>query len=54
MTSSEPRGEAIGEPAWVRAILIGLALVLILAIVVLPLAVVVIEALSEGIGAYGS
>ncbi|MGH8030578.1 MAG: sulfate ABC transporter permease subunit CysW [Arenimonas sp.] len=52
MASTELRGEATGEPAWVRAILIGLAMVLILAIVVLPLAVVIVEALGEGIGAY--
>jgi sulfate transport system permease protein len=44
--------EATSEPAWVRVLLIGLALVLILAIVVLPLAVVVVEALGKGVGAY--
>jgi sulfate/thiosulfate transport system permease protein len=52
MASVEIRHEATTEPAWIRAALIGLALVLILAIVVLPLAVVVVEALGKGIGAY--
>jgi sulfate transport system permease protein len=44
--------DATGEPAWVRAILIALALALIAFIVVLPLAVVIVEALAEGVGAY--
>jgi sulfate/thiosulfate transport system permease protein len=52
VASIEVRHEAINEPAWVRAGLIALAIVLILAIVVLPLAVVVVEALGEGVGAY--
>jgi len=52
MASTELRDPTIDEPAWVRTILIGLAIVLILAIVVLPLAVVVVEALGKGIGAY--
>lgn len=52
MASVEVRHEATNEPAWVRALLIGLAIVLILAIVVLPLAIVIVEALSEGVGAY--
>ena len=43
---------AVSEPAWVRALLIGLAVLLIGAIVVLPLAVVIIEALHGGLGAY--
>ena len=52
-SSAEVRHEeAIEEPAWIRVILIGLALLLILAIVVLPLAVVIVEAFAEGIGAY--
>ena len=52
MASTEVRHEATNEPAWIRALLIGLAIVLILAIVVLPLAVVVVQALGEGVGAY--
>jgi sulfate transport system permease protein len=52
VASVERRHEATNEPAWVRALLIGLALALILAIVVLPLAVVVVQALGEGVGAY--
>src|SRR5690242_1047508 len=52
MASTDLRDPTIDEPAWVRTILIGLAIVLILAIVVLPLAVVVVEALGKGIGAY--
>jgi sulfate/thiosulfate transport system permease protein len=52
MASVEIRHEATTEPAWIRATLIGLAIVLLLAIVVLPLAVVIVEALGEGVGAY--
>jgi sulfate transport system permease protein len=52
MASTELRDATIDEPAWVRAILVGLAILLILAIVVLPLAVVIVEALSKGVGAY--
>jgi sulfate transport system permease protein len=52
MASVEIRHEATNEPAWIRALLIGLAIVLILAIVVLPLAVVVVQALGEGVAAY--
>jgi sulfate transport system permease protein len=43
---------AIGEPAWLRWFLIALALALLAAIVVLPLAVVVVEAARAGLGAY--
>jgi sulfate transport system permease protein len=52
VASTDLRDPTIDEPGWVRAILIGLAIVLILSIVVLPLAVVVVEALGKGIGAY--
>src|SRR5687768_436025 len=52
MASVELRHEATNEPAWIRAVLIALAIVLIVAIVVLPLAVVVVEALGEGVAAY--
>jgi sulfate transport system permease protein len=43
---------AIGEPAWLRWLLIALALALLAGIVVLPLAVVVFEAARAGLGAY--
>jgi sulfate transport system permease protein len=43
---------AIGEPFWLRWLLIFLALALLASIVVLPLAVVVVEAARAGIGAY--
>ncbi len=43
---------AIGEPAWLRWFLIALALALLGAIVVLPLAVVIVEAARAGVGAY--
>jgi sulfate transport system permease protein len=43
---------AIGEPAWLRWALIALALLLLAGIVVLPLAVVVVEAARAGLGAY--
>jgi sulfate transport system permease protein len=49
---SDPHPEVIGEPAWVRVLLVGLAVLMIVAIVVLPLAVVVVEALGEGLKAY--
>ena len=43
---------AVGEPAWLRWLLIVLALALLAGIVVLPLAVVVVEAARAGLGAY--
>jgi sulfate transport system permease protein len=43
---------AIGEPAWLRWALVALALGLLAAIVVLPLAVVIVEAARAGFGAY--
>ena len=43
---------AIGEPAWLRWLLIALALALLAGIVVLPLAVVIVEAARAGLGAY--
>ena len=43
---------AIGEPAWLRWALIALALALLAGIVVLPLAVVIVEAARAGLGAY--
>jgi sulfate transport system permease protein len=43
---------ATTEPAWVRVVLIALAMLLIVGIVVLPLAVVLVEALSAGLHAY--
>jgi sulfate transport system permease protein len=44
---------ATTEPAWVRRIVIGLGLVFVGLFVVVPLATVVIAALSHGIAAYG-
>jgi sulfate transport system permease protein len=49
---SEATVAAIGEPAWLRWALIVLALLLLAGIVVLPLAVVVVEAARAGVGAY--
>jgi sulfate transport system permease protein len=43
---------SVTEPAWVRAALIALAVLLIGLIVVLPLGVVIVEALHGGLGAY--
>jgi sulfate transport system permease protein len=43
---------AIGEPAWLRWALVALALLLLAGIVVLPLAVVIVEAARAGFGAY--
>jgi sulfate transport system permease protein len=48
----DPSLAATGEPAWVRVALIALAMALIAGIVVLPLAIVVVEALAAGVGAY--
>jgi sulfate transport system permease protein len=52
--SSPATVAAIGEPAWLRWLLIALALLLLAGIVVLPLAVVVVEAARAGMGAYFS
>ena len=52
--SSPATVAAIGEPAWLRWFLIALALLLLAGIVVLPLAVVVVEAARAGLGAYFS
>jgi sulfate transport system permease protein len=49
---SEDAIVAVGEPAWLRWGLIALALVLLAAVVVLPLAVVIVEAARAGLGAY--
>jgi sulfate transport system permease protein len=43
---------AVGEPAWLRWALIALALALLGAVVVLPLAVVIVEAARAGLAAY--
>ena len=43
---------AIGEPAWVRRLLIAVGLAFIGVFLVLPLAAVFVEALRNGIGAY--
>ena len=40
------------EPAWVRRSLIGVALLLLALLVVLPLVVVIVEALRQGVSAY--
>ena len=42
----------IGEPRWLRGLLIALALLAVALLVLLPLAVVAVEALSAGGGAY--
>ena len=49
---SEFAAPAIGEPAWLRAILIAAAITLIVLVVVLPLAVVIVEASAAGWFAY--
>jgi len=49
---SEDAIVAVGEPAWLRWGLIALALALLAAVVVLPLAVVIVEAARAGLGAY--
>ena len=42
----------VTEPAWVRRSLIGVALLLLALLVVLPLVVVIVEALRQGVSAY--
>jgi sulfate transport system permease protein len=51
---SEHAVAATTEPGWVRWLLIAAAVLLIAGIVVLPLAVVIVEALRAGVGAYWS
>jgi sulfate transport system permease protein len=50
--SSEQIATAIGEPAWLRWLLVGSAISLIALVILLPLAVVIIEALAAGWSAY--
>ncbi len=45
---------ATTEPAWVRRIVIGVGVTFVVLFVVVPLATVVVAALSHGIAAYGS
>ena len=49
---SEFSAPAIGEPAWLRALLIIAAIALIVLVVVLPLAVVIVEASAAGWASY--
>jgi sulfate transport system permease protein len=49
---SDPSIPETTEPAWLRWFLIGSALALVAGIIVLPLAVVVVEALRAGLDAY--
>lgn len=52
MPHSEPRTAAVSEPAWLRWTLTVLALALVVGIIVLPLAVVIVEAGAAGWQAY--
>lgn len=47
-----PVTRAVGEPAWVRALLIGVALTFLSLLLLLPVGVVLIEAFRDGIGPY--
>jgi sulfate transport system permease protein len=47
-----PSRRAIAEPAWVRRLLIGVALLFMFAFLILPLVVVFAEAFSQGVSAY--
>src|SRR4051812_41143190 len=44
--------DASSEPAWVRSVLIGVALVFLALFLFLPLAVVFVEALKKGVDVY--
>ena len=50
----EPFRDPAAEPAWVRRLLIGAAMALLALLVVLPLAVVIVEALRQGWVAYAA
>ena len=50
----EPFRDPAAEPAWVRRLLIGAAMALLALLVVLPLAVVMVEALRQGWVAYAA
>jgi sulfate transport system permease protein len=45
---------ALGEPAWLRVLLVALAVVLMAGLVLLPLLVVLVEALRQGLAAYAA
>jgi len=51
-TPNTPAQRAHDDPPWVRRSLIGLALLVMLALVVVPLVDVFVEALAGGVGAY--
>ena len=53
-SAPEPFRDPAAEPAWVRRLLIGAALALLGLLVLLPLAVVIIEALRQGWLAYAN
>jgi len=48
-----PRDRALNEPVWVRRTLIGLAVLAMGGLILLPLAVVIVESLAQGVAAYG-
>jgi sulfate/thiosulfate transport system permease protein len=52
LSSHAPRSAVSGEPAWVRGLLIALALGFLAIFLVLPLGAVLYAALSKGLGAY--
>ena len=52
--AAEPFRDPAAEPAWVRRLLIGAAMALLALLVVLPLAVVIVEALRQGWVAYAA
>ncbi|HEX9943103.1 MAG TPA: sulfate ABC transporter permease subunit CysW [Thermoanaerobaculia bacterium] len=49
---AEPRGRALTEPRWVRALLLGTALLFLVFFLFIPLILVFFKALSDGFGAY--
>ena len=51
-TPAAPAASPTRDPAWVRALLIGAALLLLLFFLVLPLALIFSQALAEGWAAY--
>jgi sulfate transport system permease protein len=49
---SDSGASAISDPLWLRALLIGSTVALLALLIVLPLAVVIVEASAAGLGAY--
>jgi len=49
---SSPGRRALAEPAWVRGLLMGAAILFLVLFLILPLVVVFVQAFSQGVGVY--